>query len=288
MIRFNGGNADCRSYDRSLDGYAKMLEVPVPHIRKPGDMGCGFTCVALVALLIYFIGMGSLTQEQEASYTVPRLDSREYGLLVSNVLNNVVIPAPENSVEVFRGSETFVELEQFDEGKVIGLKRFYGKSTSGLEGNPLNGLLDVVITAPICVKQTWRPSSFRVAMEQERESIAPGKIISSQNESNYRLEDIMYDKYEMNSTCVCVSDISEKAFSFSALAEEKLVKEDQEITLQTLTTCRYILTKGRILMLRARDVFLDRDEAMRQIGEQGNRLEKWGEMIDARNIDIAD
>ena len=98
----------------------------------------------------------------------------------------------------------------------------------------------------------------------------------------------MYDKYEINATCVSVSDISDKVFSSSVLVVEKLVKEDQDITLYTLTTRRYILIKGRILMLRARDVFLDRDEAVRQIGEQDKRLKKWDDMIEARNIDIAD
>ena len=84
-----------------------------------------------------------------------------------------------------------------------------------------------------------------------------------------------------------MSEVSDKAFSFSTLLVEKLVKEDQKITLCTLGTCRCILVRGRILMLRARDVFLDREEAMRQIAEQNKRLEKWSVIIETCNICIA-
>ena len=296
-IRFKDGNAECRSYDKSLNGYAKMMGVSAPRIRKPGAIGCGSSCLIVAAFLIYAWCEQSLKaewsqkmpgmQEQEA-YGVPRPSDREYGLLVSSVLDNVVIPSPENSVEVVRGSEAFEELEKLDEGAVIGLKRFYCKSTSGLEGHPLTGLMDVVITDPICVKQIWRPYSFKREMEAERREIVPGKILLSQKVNNYQVEEITYDKYEMNSTCVFVSDVNDKTFSFSALAVDKYVKEDQETTLFTLITCRYILVKGRLLMLRARDGFPDREHAMSHIGEQGKRLEKWSEMIEARNGGIAD
>ena len=288
VIRFRDGNADCRFYDKSLAGYAKMFGVPVPRIRKPGSIGCGGACVVVLIFLIYaFFNMQGEKLERIA-YDVPRPYDQEYGSLVTDVLNSVVIPAPEDSVEIVRGSEAFAELEKMDEGAVVGLKRFNRKSVSGLEGHPLNGAMDVIITAPIYVTQMWRPSPFRSAMEAERNSIWPGKVISSQKESSYQVDEITYDKYEMNSTCVAVSDVSNKAFSFSALVVEKLVKEDQEIIYYTLTTGRYILVKGRILMLRARDVFLDGEEAMRQIGEQNKRLEKWNDMVEARNGDIAD
>lgn len=294
-IRFKGENAECRSYDKSLNGYAKMMGVPAPRIRKPGDMGCGIACIFVAAFLIYFWCEQSLEEEwsqkmremqEQGACDVPRPSDQEYESLVANVLNNVVIPAPANSVEIVRGSEAFAELEKIDEGEVVGLKRFNCKSTSGLEGHPLNGAMDVVITAPICVKQTWRPSSFRRVMGKEWGSLSPGKVILSQEESNYRLEDITYDKYEMNATCVSVSDISDKVFSSSVLVVEKLVKEDQDITLYTLTTRRYVLIKGRILMLRARDVFIDREKAMRQIAEQNKRLEKWSAIIETCNICI--
>lgn len=286
-IRFKGGNADYRLYDKSVVGYAKMLEVPVPHIRKPGSIGCGTSCVAVLILLpiFIFIGMMGAQLEQEA-YNTPKPYDHDYGSLVSNVLDNVTIPSPENSVEVIRGSETFTELEKNDEGAVIGLKRFCHKRDSGLVDHPLDGVMDVVIAAPIHVKQKWQPSSFKRAMEKERELIVIGKILSSQTKNNYQVEKITYDKYEMNSTCVFVSEVSDKAFSFSTLLVEKLVKEDQKITLCTLGTCRCILVRGRILMLRARDVFLDREEAMRQIAEQNKRLEKWSAIIETCNICI--
>lgn len=288
-IRFKGGNADYRLYDKSVVGYAKMLEVPVPHIRKPGSIGCGTSCVAVLILLpiFIFIGMMGAQLEQEA-YNTPKPYDHDYGSLVSNVLDNVTIPSPENSVEVIRGSETFTELEKNDEGAVIGLKRFCHKRDSGLVDHPLDGVMDVVIAAPIHVKQKWQPSSFKRVMEKERESIVPGGILSSQTKNNYQIEEITYDKYEMNSTYVFVSEVRDKAFSFSTLMVEKLVKGDQKFTLCTLATCRCIQVKGRILMLRAINVFLDREEAMRQIAEQDKRLEKWSENIEVHNIGIAD
>lgn len=291
-IRFKGGNADYRLYDKSVVGYAKMLEVPVPHIRKPGSIGCGTSCVGVLILLPIFIFIGSSfikmgEQLEQEAYDIPKPLDHEYGALVSNVLNNVVIPPPENSVEIVRESETFTELEKIDAGEIIGLKRFYHKNDYGVEGHPLNGVMDVVIAVPIHVKQKWQPSSFKRAMEKGRELIVLGKILSSQTKNNYQVEKITYDKYEMNSTCVFVSEVSDKAFSFSTLLVEKLVKEDQKITLCTLGTCRCILVRGRILMLRARDVFLDREEAMRQIAEQNKRLEKWSVIIETCNICIA-
>ena len=288
-IRFKDGNADCRSYDKSLAGYAKMLGVPVPHIRKPGSIGCGASCFGVVSvflIMLIVIAFGGI--EERKAYNLPKSCDQEYELLVLNVLNNVTIPSPKNSVEVVRGSETFTELEKIDEGAVIGLKRFYHKSDSGLEDHPLNGVMDVVIAAPIYVKQKWQPSSFKRVMEKERESIVPGGILSSQTKNNYQVEGITYDKYEINSACVSVSEVSDKAFSFSILTEEELIKEDQKITLWTLETRRCVLVKGRILILRARDVFLDREEAMRQIAEQDKRLEKWNAIIEARNIGRAD
>ena len=53
VIRFKDGNADCRFYDKSLVGYAKMFGVPVPRIRKPGSIGCGGACVAVLIFIIY-------------------------------------------------------------------------------------------------------------------------------------------------------------------------------------------------------------------------------------------
>ena len=53
VIRFNDGNAECRFYDKSLVGYAKMFGVPVPRIRKPGSIGCGGACVVVLIVLIY-------------------------------------------------------------------------------------------------------------------------------------------------------------------------------------------------------------------------------------------
>lgn len=286
-IRFKGGNADYRLYDKSVVGYAKMLEVPVPHIRKPGSIGCGTSCVSVLILLFIFIGSKMGEQLEQEAYDIPKPLDHEYGALVSNVLNNVVIPPPENSVEIVRESETFTKLEKIYAGEIIGLKRFYHKNDYGVEGHPLNGVMDVVIAVPIHVKQKWQPFSFKRAMEKERELIVLGKILSSQTKNNYQVEKITYDKYEMNSTCVFVSEVSDKAFSFSTLLVEKLVKEDQKITLCTLGTCRYILVRGRILMLRASDVFLDREEAMRQIAEQNKRLEKWNAIIETCSICIA-
>lgn len=287
VIRFKDGNADCRLYDKSLVGYAKMFGVPVPRIRKPGSIGCGGACVVVLIFLIYaFFNMQAM--QERTAYNVPTPYDQGYGPLVSDVLRNVVIPAPENSFEIVQGSEAFAELGKIDEGEVVCLKRFSSKSTSGLEGHPLNGVMDVVVIAPIHVNQKWHVSSFKKAMANERRLIEPGKILSSQEEYNYQIGEITYDKYEMNSTCVFVSDVSDKAFSFSVLVVEKCVKEAQAIAYCTLTTGRYILTKGRILMLRARDVFQDKEEAMRQIGDQGKRLERWGEMIEARNIDTTD
>ena len=296
-IRFKDGNAECRSYEKSLNGYAKMMGVPAPRIRKPGDMGCGWACAIVVAFAIYAWCDYSLKEEwsqrmremqKQGAYSVPRPSDDEYGSLVSNVLDNVVIPPPENSVEVVRGSETFAALENFDEGTAMGLKRFYCKSTSGLEGFPLNGLMDVVIVDSRHATQKWQASSFKRAMEAERREIVPGKVVSSQKENNYQIGEVTYDKYEVNTSYGSVSDVTDKSFCFSILAVEKFVKEAQETTVYTLTTGRCILIKGRILTLRMRNVFLDREEAMGQIEEQGKRLEKWGELIEARNGGSAD
>ena len=297
VIRFKDGNAECRSYDKSLNGYAKMMGVSAPRIRKPGDMGCGCACLIVAAFLIYAWCEQSLNEEwsqkirgmqEQGAYAVPRPSDREYGLLVSSVLDNVVIPAPENSVEVVRGSERFAELEKVDEGDMIGLKRFYCKSTSGLDGPLLNGLMDVGITAPIYVKQKWQPASFKTEVEKGGEEIVPGKRLASQTESNYQFEGEIYDKYEMNSSYVFASEVGYRSFSYSVLRVENFVKGARTITSCLLLTNRFILIKGRILLLRAIDVFLDREEAMSHIGEQGKRLEKWGEMIEARNRGVAE
>ena len=70
-IRFKDGHSDCRSYDKSLKGYAEMLGIPVPRIRKPG-LGCGFVCVFVVVIIIYLIGMQSLKEDYQAmSSAVP-------------------------------------------------------------------------------------------------------------------------------------------------------------------------------------------------------------------------
>ena len=64
-IRFDEGGPDCRSYDKSLKGFAEMLGMPVPRIRKPG-LGCAFVCVFVVVYMIYVIGTQSLKEDFQA------------------------------------------------------------------------------------------------------------------------------------------------------------------------------------------------------------------------------
>ena len=298
-IRFKDGNAECRSYDKSLNGYAKMMGVSAPRIRKPGAIGCGSSCVIVAAFLIYAWCEGSFKAEslqkiremqEQGAYGIPRPSDREYGVLVANVLDNVAIPPPENCIEVVRGSERFAELERGEEGEIIGLRRFDYEGNPGLEfeGFLLNGAMNVSIMAQIHVKRAWSPFSFESQMKEKRRSIVLGKIISSQKNENYQIGETTYDKYEIGTSVVFVSDVSDKAFSYSCLAVEKLLKDAQLTMIYTLTTFRFVLINGRILTLRAIGYFLDREEAMSHIGEQGKRLEKWGEMIEARNGGIAD
>ena len=289
-IRFKDGKVNCRSYDKSLKGYADMLGIPVPRIRKPG-IGCGFACAFVVVFVIYILGSQSLEAELPKMLgSVPRPCDREYGVLVANVLDNVAIPTPENCIEVVRDSERFAELEKANEGKIIGLRRFDYTGNSELEfgGLQLNGAMNVGISARVHVKRVWYPFSFESQMEEERRSNEPGKIISSQKEENYQVGETVYDKYEINTSVIYVSDVSDKSFSYSFLEVEKFVKGAQVTTIYTLTTGRFILINGKILTLMANDYYLDRDEAIRHVEEQGKRLERWGEAIEVSNTGVVD
>ena len=87
-IRFKDEYADFRSYEKSVKGYATMLGIPAPRIRKPGDMGWGLTCVAFIAFIVYVVLIQSLQkdlsqrmrerQEQKA-HDEPRPSDPEYG-----------------------------------------------------------------------------------------------------------------------------------------------------------------------------------------------------------------
>lgn len=286
-IKIGKEEVECNSYENSVVGYSRLLGVPIPKSRK-SRTGCGCLCTVLFSILILFILVYFSQESERKDEQKNREILNEYSeiqnygthLPVETVLGKIRILPPEDSVEVKTETQLYSRLDSMESDQFKCLKRYYNKHLPSESDLIVDGTLDI-LAVKVWNDTKFSAGMFRRQMEAERADIPVGKVIASDMRHNVEINGKVYDSYCVTNRVAAVSDITDEAFIYSVLAEEHLLADVQVQVYYTVQSTRFIRISEQVLILRARNVARDKDEATKLIVVQGKRLERWGAVIAA-------
>lgn len=288
-LKVGNGSVDCKSYENSIVGYSRLLERPVPKKRK-SKIGCGCLCVVLLSFLVWgvigYIGIDQeLTEKQQSREIVDEYlecQNHDLQLPIDNVLGCIRILPPKDGVEIGADTKLFSQLAALEDPQCECFKRFYDKRMPTDGDSVINGAMDI-LTLKCWKDKTFTLGDFRRQIAAERQSVTPGAVLRDEVQTNALINGTLYNQYMVKARVMEAASVTDTAFQYSTQITEVLVANAQTQKVHTITSVCFSLIKDKILLLRARSVTYDENEARAIATRHTAALKQWGEVLQACN-----